>query len=263
MPRSEPDDASVKEIVLNEPANTIDPPRDPPLEHAAELENFAAMLRSKRPLPRPAESSSNNETSFFRDFAPFELLRRSILPKLIELKRPQRTLTIWSAASSTGQEAYSLAMMLCEDFPELADWDVKIIATDISPSSHAYARAGRYRRLEVNRGLPARLLLKYFERDRDEWQISAKVRSMVDFQSANLRALMPSLPKFDLVLLRNVLLYFPPQDRGAVLTLVHGMMHPHGVLLLGNAEQAEDSTDLFGVEFDTGCYYYKPKVSQQ
>lgn len=271
MPCSEQDYAYLRELVLDQSANFIDPSRNALFETrltpmarlagAADLESFVQMLRAKRPthLQRAvAEAMMINETSFFRDFTPFELLRLSILPKIIERKREQRSLSIWSAASSTGQEAYSLAMMLCEHFREIADWDVKIIATDISQQSREYARRGRYRRLEVNRGLPARLLLKYFERDGDEWEISPKIRSMVDFRAANLCAPLPLLPKFDLVLLRNVLLYFPQQDRGCVLTDVYRTMHPEGALLLGNAEQAEDSTNLFGVEFDRDCYYYRP-----
>lgn len=223
---------------------------------AKEVEKFVQLLRSSRSAYLHG-GGVEGETSFFRDFTPFEMLRRSVLPKLIELKRNDRELTVWSAASSTGQEAYSLAMILCEDFPELADWDVKIVATDISPSSKEYAANGCYRRTEVNCGLPARMLLKYFERDGDEWRINAKLRSMVDFRSADLSTSLPLPLKFDLVLLRNVLLYFPQQNRGGVLKDVHRMMHPHGVLLLGAGEQAEDSTNLFNVEFDAGCYFYR------
>jgi chemotaxis protein methyltransferase CheR len=258
---------------LNKQVSYIDAPRDAPFEPrltliaraaaAAGRENFVHSLRVERPLHlqrAPPESTMINETSFFRDFLPFELLRQSILPKLIELKREERRLTVWSASSSTGQEAYSLAITLCEYFPELADWDAKIIATDPSEASIEYARRGCYRRLEVNRGLPVRLLMKYFARAGEEWQISAKVRSMVEFRSTDLRASLRSLPQFDLVLLRNVLLYFPQHDRGRVLSGVYRMMHPHGALLLGDAEQADDSTDLFGEEFEAGCYYYRPKA---
>lgn len=271
MPCSEHDYAYLRELVLNQSANYIDPSRNALFEArltplarmagAMDLEAFVHTLRTTRPaqLHRAvAEAMMIHETSFFRDHTPFELLRKSVLPRLIALKSEERKLAIWSAASSTGQEAYSLAMMLCEHFPELAAWDVKIVATDISEHAREYARRGRYRRLEVNRGLPARLLLRYFERDGDEWEISEKVRSMVEFRPVNLCAPMPSLPRFDLVLLRNVLLYFPQQDRGCVLTDVYRMMHPHGALLMGNAEQAEDSTNLFGLEFEGDCYYYRP-----
>ena len=172
--------------------------------------------------------------------------------------RRTKQLRIWSAASSTGQEAYSLAMLLREHFPELADWDVKIIGTDISRQVVDYAQQGRYRRMEVNRGLPARMLVKYLERDGEEWEVSAEVRSMCEFQYANLCAPLPQLPEFDLVLLRNVLLYFPQQDRR--LRVQRGVSADGAgwISVLGNAEQAEDSTDLFEVEFAADCYFYRP-----
>jgi chemotaxis protein methyltransferase CheR len=229
---------------------------------AANLENFVQRLRWNRPAHVHnglSEAMLINETSFFRDFAPFELLQRSVLPKLIEQNRNERKLKIWSAASSTGQEAYSLAMMLCEHFPLIADWDVEIVATDISGNSIEYAERGRYRRLEINRGLPVRMLMKYFVRDGEEWRVCEKVRSMVEFLTLDLRRPLPDLPEFDLVLLRNVLLYFPERDRGMVLREVHRTMDSRGALLLGSAEQAEDSTDLFGAVFEGGSYYYQLK----
>jgi chemotaxis protein methyltransferase CheR len=271
MPCSEEGYAYLRELVLKQSANYIDPSRNAlfdtrltPLARiagAADLESFVLDLRREgQPQLHRAvtEAMMIQETSFFRDLVPFELLRRTLLPELIARKRAERRLRFWSAASSTGQEAYSLAMMLCEHFPEIADWDVKVIGTDISESARSYAERGRYRRLEVNRGLPVRLLLKYFVRDEDVWEISPKLRSMVEFRVANLCAPLPALPVFDVVLLRNVLLYFPPQDRGCVLTDVYHRMHPHAALLLGNAEQAEDSTDLFQVALESDCYYYRP-----
>jgi chemotaxis protein methyltransferase CheR len=274
MPCSEKDYAYLRELVLTESANFIDPSRNALFETrlatvahlcgAEDLTGFVQMLRNKRPerMHRTvAEAMMINETSFFRDYTPFELLRKSILPRLIEQRKNERTLRIWSAASSTGQEAYSLAMMLRDAFPQLAGWDVSIIATDISQSARDYARNGRYRRLEVNRGLPARSLLRHFVRDGEEWELSEAIRSMVEFKPINLCAPLPRLPKFDLVLLRNVLLYFPTQDRGCLLSDVHRLMREDGMLLLGNAEQAEDSSDLFDVQFDEDCYYYKPHAA--
>ena len=177
---------------------------------------------------------------------------------LIVRRENERKLRIWSAASSTGQEAYSVAMMVLENFPELARWDVKIVGTDISRGVVDYARQARYRRLEVNRGLPARMLVKYFERSGEEWELCAKVRDLCEFRLANLCAPLPALPVFDLVLLRNVLLYFPQQDRSCVFSDVYRHLSPQGHLLLGNAEQAEDSTNLFTAEFAADCYFYRP-----
>jgi chemotaxis protein methyltransferase CheR len=199
-----------------------------------------------------------NETSFFRDLQPFEMLREVVIPSLMTERRPERRLRIWSAASSTGQEAYSLAMLLVENFPELVSWDVKIIGTDISRQVVEYAHRGRYRRLEVNRGLPARLLVKYLVRDGEEWEVCEQIRRMCSFQYANLCAPMLQLPEFDLVLLRNVLLYFSQHDRRILFNDVHRKMTPTGYLVLGNAEQAEDSTNLFEVEFAANCYFYRP-----
>lgn len=271
MACSDSDYRYLRELVVAQSANLIDPSRNAlfdtrltPLVRmagASNLRDFVHILKvDQRPqLHRAvAEAMTINETSFFRDKQPFEMLRETILPQLIARRMSQRRLRIWSAASSTGQEAYSLAMLICEHFPELALWDVKIIGTDLSRQVVEYARAGRYRRMEVNRGLPARMLVKYFVRDEDEWAVVPAVRKMCEFQQANLCAPLPQMPLFDLVLLRNVLLYFARPDRGSVFSQVRGSMEPEGYLMLGNAEQAEDSTKLFDVEFASGCYVYRP-----
>jgi chemotaxis protein methyltransferase CheR len=271
MACTDSDYAYLREVVMTQSANMIDPSRNALFETkltpiakmagASNLEDFVHLLRSDRPahLHRAvAEAMTINETSFFRDLKPFELLRESILPRLIESRRGERRLRIWSAASSTGQEAYSLAMMIADHLPEIASWDVKIIGTDISQQVVEYARRGRYRRLEVNRGLPARMLLKHMTRDGEEWEIHPRIRAMCEFQSANLCTSLPRLPVFDLVLLRNVLLYFSQEDRTTVFRDVHRQTASDGYLLLGNAEQAEESTDLFSVEFSSNSYFYRP-----
>ena len=270
MACSDADYAFLRELVLNQSANLIDPSRNALFETrltpvvqlagAPNLEGLVGLLREKRPahLHRAvAEAMTISETSFFRDFHPFEALRSNIIPRLVEQKQDQRRLRIWSAASSTGQEAYSLAMMLCEHFPELSRWDVKVLGTDISEPVLSYARRARYRRLEINRGLPARMLVKYFKRHGDEWEVLPAIRAMCDFSHANLCAPFPVLPKFDLVLLRNVLLYFPRQNRTGVFRSVAEQMSQTGYLVLGNAEQAEDSTMLFQAQFATNCYFYR------
>jgi chemotaxis protein methyltransferase CheR len=268
---SDSDYAYLRDLVLEQSANLIDPSRNAlfdtrltPIARsagAANMEDFVNILRAGRPahLHRAvAEAMTVNETSFFRDMQPFEMLREVMIPSLIKERRKEQRLRLWSAASSTGQEAYSLAMLLAENFPELAHWDVKIIGTDISRQVVDHAQRGRYRRLEMNRGLPARMLLKYFLRKGEEWEVTAQIRSMCEFQYANLCAPLLQLPEFDLVLLRNVLLYFSQHDRRALFSGVHRRMKPNGYLLLGNAEQAEDSTDLFEVEFGANCYFYRP-----
>ena len=271
MASSDSDYAYLRDLVLSQSANLIDPSRNTLFETrlnslvrgagAADLHGLVSMLRTDEPaqLHRAvAEAMTINETSFFRDIKPFDGLRTDVIPRLIESNRMQRKLRIWSAASSTGQEAYSVAMMIAEDFPELANWDIKIIGTDISRQVVDYARRGRYRRIEVNRGLRARLLVKYFQRDEEEWEISPRIRAMCEFQVANLCAPLPPLPIFDIVLLRNVLLYFPQQDRSLVFSDVYRQMSRNGTLVLGNAEQAEDSTNLFQPEFGPGWFFYRP-----
>jgi len=268
---SDSDYAYLRQLVLAESANLIDPSRNALFETrltpiarmagASSLEDFVSLLRVDRTpqLHRAvAEAMTINETSFFRDGKPFDVLRDTILPRLIDNNAAERRLRVWSAASSTGQEAYSIAMLICEHFAELAGWDVKILGTDISRQVIEYAQRGRYRRMEVNRGLPARMLVKYLVRDGDEWEVTPNLRAMCSFQYANLCAPLPKLPAFDLVMLRNVLLYFPQQDRSCVFSDVYRQMTPGGYLMLGAAEQAEDSTNLFHAEFARDCYFYRP-----
>lgn len=261
----------LRELVLKQSANLIDPSRNslfdakltPMVRGAgvANLHEFVKLLQSERPahLHRAvAEAMTINETSFFRDVKTFNLLRETILPTLVERRRRARRLRIWSAASSTGQEAYSIAMLLAEHFPETAYWDVKILGTDISQRVVGYAQTGRYRRLEVNRGLPARMLLKYMTRHEEEWEVSPRLRAMCHFQQFNLCAPLPPIPVCDLVLLRNVLLYFSQSDRAKVFRTIHRLTSRDGYLLLGNAEQAEESTSLFRAEFSGGTFFYRP-----
>ena len=268
---SDKDYEYLRKVVLKQSANVMDASRNglfdtrlspiARLAGASSLGDLVGMLRNDEPAPlhrTVAEAMTINETSFFRDTKPFETLRTTILPRLIEKKRKERRLAIWSAACSTGQEAYSLAMMIRDSFPELAGWEVRIIGTDLSRPVVEYARRGKYKRLEVNRGLPARALVRHFTRLDEEWEVGAELRRMCEFRSVNLCGPLPPLPSFDLVLLRNVLLYFSQQDRRTVLGAAHRVMHPEGYLLLGNAEQAEDSTDVFQVEFAGESYFYRP-----
>jgi chemotaxis protein methyltransferase CheR len=271
MACSDSDYEYLRGVVMEQSANQIDPSRNAlfdsrltsiaRLSGAASLEDFVNMLKAGKPahLHRAvAEAMTVNETSFFRDIATFEMLREVVFPRLIEQRMEKRRLRIWSAASSTGQEAYSLAMSVAEYFPGLAHWDVKIIGTDISRHVVDYAQKGRYRRVEVNRGLPARMLLKYMVREGEEWEVVPRIRSMCEFRYANLCAPMPQLPEFDLVMLRNVLLYFSQHDRRTLFGEIYRKIASGGYLILGNAEQAEDSTNLFEVEFAANCYFYRP-----
>ena len=268
---SDADYAYLRKLVLDESANLIDPSRNVLFETrltplaktagAASLADLVSMLRVERTphLHRAvAEAMTINETSFFRDARPFEALRSTVIPALIRQNAGTRRLRVWSAATSTGQEAYSVAMLLLECFPELAEWDVKVMGTDLSRTVLEYARAGRYRRIEINRGLPARMVVRYFARDGEQWEVNPAVRGLCEFECVNLCAPLPPLPVFDLVLLRNVLLYFPQQDRSLMFTEVHKRMNRQGYLLLGASEQAEDSTEKFAAEFMAESYFYRP-----
>lgn len=185
------------------------------------------------------DAMTTNETSFFRDGHPWETLREHLLPALIEARRATRRLTFWCAAASSGQEPYSLAMLLHDRFPQvLADYEVEILATDLSASTLARAEAGRFTQLEVNRGLPATHLMRYFSRVGTEWQIADEVRRLVTFRVGNLisSADWARIPQVDAVLMRNVLIYFDAETKGMIVDRVHGRLRPDGFLLLGSAE---------------------------
>jgi chemotaxis protein methyltransferase CheR len=176
------------------------------------------------------------ETSFFRDVHPFETLRKTVLPDLIRRRAGERALTIWCAASSTGQEPYSLAMLLREHFPELRTWNVFFLATDLSREVLARARDGKYNQIEVNRGLPAPLLVKYFQQHGTQWQLKEEIRKLVDFREMNLSQPWPALPHMDLVLNRNVMIYFDVAMKKSILGRIARLLRPDGYLLLGGSE---------------------------
>lgn len=185
---------------------------------------------------RAIDALTTNETFFFRDFQPFEALRQVIIPKLLEQRGAQKKISIWSAACSTGQEPYSLAMLLRENFPQLATWNVSILATDLSPTVLAQARAGSYNQFEVNRGLPAPLLFKYFLKQEDRWVVKDEIRNMIEFRPMNLIEPWPIFPPFDIVLIRNVMIYFDVPTKRAILKKIRACLQPHGSLFLGTAE---------------------------
>lgn len=182
------------------------------------------------------DALTTNETFFFRDFQPFEALRQHILPGLLEQRAPLRRLSIWSAACSTGQEPYTLAMLLRENFPQLADWNVSILATDLSPTVLAQARAGSYNQFEVNRGLPAPLLFKYFTKVADRWVVKDELKKGLEFRAMNLIEPWPIFLPFDVVFIRNVMIYFDVPTKQAILKKIRACLQPQGSLFLGTAE---------------------------
>ena len=204
------------------------------------------------------DALTTNETTFFRDFNPWESLRTLVLPALLERKERSRTLAIWSAGCSSGQEPFSLAMSIREHFPELLTWQLSILGTDISPSVLDRARIGRYGQLEVNRGLPAHLLVRHFTREGMEWAIEEPIRRMVRYERHNLNEPWPSMPPFDLVLMRNVMIYFDAESKRQVLARMHRQLAPHGYLLLGASETTYALSDDFTREPDGRTAWYRP-----
>src|SRR5262249_15624600 len=164
---------------------------------------------------------------------------------LIRRRAGERALTIWCAASSTGQEPYSLAMLLREHFPELRTWNVFLLATDLSREVLARARDGKYNQIEVNRGLPAPLLVKYFQQHGRQWQLKEEIRKLVDFRELNLSQPWPVLPRMDLVLNRNVMIYFDVATKKSILGRIARLLRPDGYLLLGGSETTFNIDDSF------------------
>jgi chemotaxis protein methyltransferase CheR len=189
---------------------------------------------------RVAEAMTTNETYFFREPNHYEAIRTVLLPKLKEIRRTTRSLRFWSAASSTGQEAYSLAMLLLEE--QFSSWNIQILATDFSLQVLERARAGLFQQIEVNRGLPAAQLVKHFRPSGLDWQLSEQVRRMVRFETIDLRTSMAPLGPFDLVFCRNVMIYFDNETKRKIMREIHKTLFRGGWLLLGGSES------IFGLD---------------
>jgi chemotaxis protein methyltransferase CheR len=189
------------------------------------------------------EAMTTNETYFFRDAVQYDVIRTTLLPRLKEERKATKTLRFWSAASSTGQEAYTLALLLIENGWQ--DWNIQILGTDFSAKVVERARSGFYQQIEVNRGMPAALLVKHFRRSGLEWQISEAARKMVRFDTIDLRKSMRTLGPFDLVFCRNVMIYFDNETKQSILREIHGTLHTGGWLLLGGAETVACPEDKF------------------
>ncbi len=203
------------------------------------------------------EAMTTNETSFFRDFYPFAALREQILPELRVTRASSRRLDIWCAASSTGQEPYSIAMMIRDHFPEMAaSWNIQILATDLSRSVLARARAGRYRQPEVNRGTEAQHLINHFTREGMDWVLKDHIRKMVRFEPLNLIGQWPAMGPFDVIFVRNVLIYFDADSKCKILDRAAGRLARDGYLFLGGAETPPTNHTLFErtAMSRAGCY---------
>ncbi len=197
----------------------------------------ARVRRGDRELElRVVEALTTNETYFFRDIRPFELLDTVMLPALIRARSQTGRLRIWCSAVSSGQEAYSIAMVLARRRNELSGWRIEIVGTDLSRAMIARAMAGRYSHFEVQRGLPVRELVEHFRKEEDGWHISQALRDSVEFKVVNLAEDLPALGQFDIVFCRNLLIYFDLPTKSTVLTRVAGTLAPDGFFVLGAAE---------------------------
>lgn len=194
------------------------------------------------------EAMTTNETSFFRDHHPFETLRTDVLPPIIQNNAGTRSLRIWCAASSSGQEPYSIAMTLREHFAgKLQGWNVEIVGTDINEEMLAKCDKGSYSELEINRGLPAMMMVKYFQRSGLQWQVKPELRSMMTFRKLNLVETWSGLGRFDVVFLRNVLIYFDADTKRKILAQLKNVLNPGATLFLGGAETVINFADDYEI----------------
>jgi len=213
----------------------------------AGLDELVAQIRngSEAMSADVVEAMTTNETFFFRDKVPFDHLREAIIPELLKVRAGKRGLRIWCAASSTGQEPYSIAMCLKEMGVQLSGWRIEIIATDLAPSVLEKSKSGVYSQFEVQRGLPIQLLVKYFKQNGELWQLNPEIRAMIQFKQLNLLQNFSHLGTFDVVFCRNVLIYFDQDTKVDVFKRLARVMEPDAFLALGAAETVVGLTDAF------------------
>lgn len=220
-------------------------------ERLSGLDELVVILQ-KNQNPKLAkdviEAMTINETYFFRDKTPFDQFRSVMLPKMMAARAGEKRLRIWSAAASTGQEAYSLAMILEEHATKLAGWKIEIVGTDLSDAVLEKARKGVYSQFEVQRGLPTPMLLKHFNQTGDSWQISDALRAKVSFRQLNLLSDFAQLGRFDIIFCRNVLIYFDAARKQDILSRMSRILAPDGFLLLGASES------LIGLRTDLSAH---------
>ncbi|HVJ71068.1 MAG TPA: protein-glutamate O-methyltransferase CheR [Sphingomicrobium sp.] len=220
-----------------------------------ELITILVMGREPSLATQVVEALLNNETYFFRDRAPFDLLARAALPKLMQRRATTKRLTIWSAGCSTGQEAYSLAMLFAEDPLKWAGWTIDILGTDVSEAVVRRSREGQYSQFEVQRGLGINQMIRWFEETENGWRAVEPLRRNVRFQVQNLLEPAPHPGKFDIVLCRNVLLYLNAERRGVVFDRIADAMAPDGWLMLGAGETVIGQTRRFEADSEARGLY--------
>jgi len=236
------------------------------LEPIAIQEGFASIdalgykLMQKTDVPlrqKVVEAMTTNETSFFRDQKPFECLRDEIFPELLKTKAAQKRIRIWCAACSTGQEPYSIAMLLCEMASAFEGWQIEIVASDISEPVLLKARSGRYSQHEVQRGLPTPFLLRYFEKSNGMWAIRDQLKKFVSFRKINLLSDFSSIDAMDVIFLRNILIYFDKKTKQGVLMRMTNILSPSGIFLIGASESLIGMETKLVFMGSKGRNYYK------
>lgn len=269
MPISNSDFNFIRELVFEHSAIVLEDGKEylvesrlGPIIKTEGFDTIDQLVKALRKNPnnglqyKVTEALTTNETSFFRDIHPFETLKNIILPELIKTRQSTKELNIWCAASSSGQEPYSIAMLIQENFPTLFNWKINFIASDISEKMLNRCQSGTFNQIEVNRGLPAALLIKYFDKNGPVWSIKKQLRERIDFQHINLSGELPYLPKMDIIFLRNVLIYFDIGMKKKVLKQLRTVLKPDGYLFLGGAETTlnlDESYTRMGVKY-SGCY---------
>jgi chemotaxis protein methyltransferase CheR len=231
-----------------------------PLARKAAVDGISELVQkmkggSEALIQDVVEAMTTNETFFFRDKTPFDHFKETVIPELIQARASRRSLRIWCAASSTGQEPYSLAMILKEMGPALAGWRIEIIATDLSPDVLEKSRAGLYTQFEVQRGLPIQLLVRHFKQVGAMWQLNADTKAMVQFRQFNLLQDFAPLGKFDVIFCRNVLIYFDQDMKSQIFGRLAKAMEPGGFLALGAAETVVGLTEAFKPQADRRGLY--------
>ena len=216
--------------------------------NVANIDLLVGQLRSSKTadLQRDiVDAMMTNESFFFRDGKPFEQFRQLVLPGLLQSRAAKKSFRIWCAAASTGQEPYTLAMILKEEAAKLNGWRVDIVGTDISHEALERAKSGLYTQFEVQRGLPIQLLVKYFKQQGDKWQIAPEIRTAVQYRSFNLLSDFTGLGSFDVIFCRNVLIYFDQKTKGTILDRMAKLLPTDGLLYLGGAETVLGVTERF------------------
>ncbi|GJL50920.1 CheR family methyltransferase [Candidatus Nitrospira salsa] len=239
----------VRELVREHSAIVLEPKKEylvrarlQPLVKEEGLASISDLVRQLRHTSygklhrRVIEAMTTNETSFFRDLTPFEALRDGVLPELIKKREESKCLNIWCGASSSGQEPYTMALVIREALPESDVWKIKFFATDISTAMLLRCQEGKYNQMEVNRGLPAKMLLKYFSQEGLSWYVKEELRKMIEFKTMNLVGTWLPFPKLDIVFLRNVLIYFDVETKKKILAKIRDHLSPDGYLFLGGSE---------------------------